>query len=237
MEKGIISNKTEKGYCFIRSSTGESIFVHINNVGKEAYEQLAKGSRVLFDYEETDRGKSATNVMLEPSESPHGKVIDFSEEQIRDMFGDLAAEDEKKDRFSAYFIKTDVYKKIHNFLPIRILVAHKGIGKSAVFQMSYLENLKNNVLSIWVKPDDILGIANAEDGTDPIEMIRQWKSGLEELLVEKVVSNFNISKDNDTINRISRNGLKFTEQIGMIVKKCRMLLMLMQLKRALQINI
>ncbi len=219
MEKGIISNKTEKGYCFIRSSTGESIFVHINNVGKEAYEQLAKGSRVLFDYEETDRGQSATNVMLEPSESPHGKVIDFSEEQIRDMFGDLAAEDEKKDRFSAYFIKTDVYKKIHNFLPIRILVAHKGIGKSAVFQMSYLENLKNNVLSIWVKPDDILGIANAEDGTDPIEMIRQWKSGLEELLVEKVVSNFNISKDNDTINRISRNGLKFTEQIGMIVKK------------------
>ena len=219
MEKGIVSNKTDKGYSFIRSSTGESIFVHINNVGKEAYEQLAKGSRVLFDYEETDRGKRATKVMLEPSENPHGKVIDFSEEQIRDMFGDLAAEDEKKDRFSAYFIKTDVYKKINNFLPIRILVAHKGIGKSAVFQMSYLENLRNNVLCIWVKPDDILGIANADDGTDPLEMIRQWKTGLEELLVEKVVSNFNISKDNDTINQISRNGLKLTERIGMIVKK------------------
>ena len=219
MEKGIVSNKTDKGYSFIRSSTGESIFVHINNVGKEAYEQLAKGSRVLFDYEETDRGKRATKVMLEPSENPHGKVIDFSEEQIRDMFGDLAAEDEKKDRFSAYFIKTDVYKKIHNFLPIRILVAHKGIGKSAVFQMSYLENLRNNVLCIWVKPDDILGIANADDGTDPLEMIRQWKTGLEELLVEKVVSNFNISKDNDTINQISRHGLKLTERIGMIVKK------------------
>ncbi len=219
MEKGIISMKTEKGYCFIRSSTGESIFVHINDVGKEAYEQLAKGSRVLFDYEETDKGKRATNVMLERSESPHGKVIDFSEEQIRDMFGDLAAEDEKKDRFSAYFIKTDVYKKIHNFLPIRILVAHKGIGKSAVFQMSYLENIRNKVLCIWVKPDDILGIANADDGTDPLEMIRQWKTGLEELLVEKVISNFNISKDNDTINQISRNGLKLTERIGMIVKK------------------
>lgn len=219
MEKGIISNKTEKGYCFIRSSTGESIFVHINNVGKETYEQLAKGSKVLFEYEETDRGKRATNVMLEPSESPHGKVIDFSEEQIRDMFGDLAAEDEKKDRFSAYFIKTDVYKKIHNFLPIRILVAHKGIGKSAVFRMSYLENIRDNVLSIWVKPDDILGIANTEDGTDPLEMIRQWKSGLEELLVEKVISNFNISEDNDSINQISRNGLKLTERIGMIVKK------------------
>ena len=181
MEKGIINNKTEKGYCFIRSSTGENIFVHINTVGKEIFEQLAKGSRVLFDYEETDKGKRATNVMLQPSENPHDKLIDFSEEQIRDMFGDLAAEDEKKDRFSAYFIKTDVYRKIHNFLPIRILVAHKGIGKSAVFQMSYLENLKNNVLSIWVKPDDILGIANSESETDPLEMIRQWKAGLEEL--------------------------------------------------------
>ena len=157
--------------------------------------------------------------MLEPSESAHGKVIDFSEEQIRDMFGDLAAEEERKERYRAYFIKTDVYKKIHNFLPIRILVAHKGIGKSAVFQMSYLENIKNNVLSVWVRPDDILSIANAETGADPLEMIRQWKMGLEELLVEKVVSNFNISKDSDTINQISRNGLKLTERIGMIVKK------------------
>lgn len=219
MEKGVISNKTEKGYCFIRSSAGESIFVHINNVGKEAYEQLAKGSKVLFDYEETGRGKRATNIILEPPESPHGKVVDFSEEQIREMFGDLAAEDEKRERFSSYFIKTDVYKKIHNFLPIRILVAHKGIGKSAVFRMSYLENIENNVLSIWVKPDDILGIANTEDGTDPLEMIRQWKSGLEELLVEKIISNFNISKDSDGINHISRNGLKLTERISMIVKK------------------
>lgn len=233
MEKGIISNKTEKGYCFIRSSTGQSIFVHINNVGKEAYEQLAKGSKVLFEYEETDKGKKATKVIIEPSESPHGKVIDFSEEQIRDMFGDLAAEDEKKDRFSAYFIKTDVYKKIHNFLPIRILVAHKGIGKSAIFQMSYLENLKNNVLSIWVKPNDILSIANAEDGTDPLEMIRQWKSGLEELLVEKVVSSFDISKDNDTINQICRNGLNLTERIGMIVKKVQDVVDVNEIKKSI----
>lgn len=219
MEKGIISNKTEKGYCFIRSSTGENIFVHVKNVGREVYEQLAKGSKVLFDYKETERGKVATNIVLELPESPHGKVIDFSEEQIREMFGDLAAEDEKRERFSSYFIKTDVYEKIHNFLPIRILVAHKGIGKSAVFRMSYLENIKDNVLSIWVKPDDILGIANTEEETDPLEMIRQWKSGLEELLVEKVVSNFNINKNNDVINQISRNGLKLTERISTIVKK------------------
>ncbi len=219
MEKGTVINKTEKGYCFIRSSTGENIFAHVNNVDREVYEKLAQGSKVLFDYEENDRGKSATSIMLEPSINPHNKTIDFSEQQIRELFGDLAAEDEKRERFSSYFVKTDVYEKIHNFLPIRILVAHKGIGKSAVFRMSYLENLKDNVLSIWVRPDDILGIADTEDETDPLELIRQWKSGLEELLVEKVVSNFNISKDNNIISQISRNGLKFTERISMIVKK------------------
>lgn len=219
MEKGIISHKTENGYCFIRSSAGEHIFVHISIVGEDVFEQLAKGVKVLFEYEETPKGKRATTVMLEPLENPHGKIIDFSEEQIREMFGDLAAEDEEKRRFSSYFIKTDVYKKIHNFLPIRILVAHKGVGKSAVFRMSYLENMENNVLSIWVKPDDILGIANTDDSTDPLEMIRQWKLGLEELLVEKVIENFNISKDNDSINLISRNGLKLTEKISAIVKK------------------
>lgn len=237
MEKGTVVNKTEKGYCFIRSLKGDNIFVHINNVDREVYEKLAKGSKVLFDYIETDKGKSATNIELELPERPHGKEIDFSEEQIREMFGDLAAEDEKRERFSSYFIKTDVYKKIHNYLPIRILVAHKGIGKSAVFRMSYLENIRDNVLSIWVKPDDILGIANTGDGTDPLEMIRQWKSGLEELLVEKVISNFNISEDNDSINQISRNGLKLAERISMIVKKYMMLLTLMRLKRTLQTNI
>lgn len=211
MEKGIVCNKTDKGYGFIRSSTGASIFVHIKNVDSEVYERLVKGSKVLFDYEETDRGKSATKVILDDSENTSGVKIDFSEEQIRGMFGDLAAEDEKAERFSSYFVKTDVYKKIHNFLPIRLLVAHKGVGKSAVFRMSYLENIKDNVLSIWVKPDDILGIANTYDETDPLEMIRQWKSGLEEMLVKKVFNNFNISKDNDAINQISKKGLKLTE--------------------------
>lgn len=41
-------------------------------------------------------------------------------------------------------------------MPIRILVAHKGIGKSAALRMSYLENIANNVLSIWARPDDII---------------------------------------------------------------------------------
>ena len=221
MEKGIVSKIPEKGYCFIQSAKGERIFVHINCIGEKAFNQLYKGAKVLFEYEETVRGKQATSVMLAPKHETISRKhkIDFSEQQIRELFGDLAAEDEDKERFSAYFIKTDVYEKIHNFLPIRILVAHKGIGKSAIFRMSYLENIKDNVLSIWVKPNDISKMANAGEDIDPLELIRLWKSGLEELLIEKIIINFNISNDNDVINQISGKGLKLAERISLIAKK------------------
>lgn len=216
---GIVSQKPENGYCFIRSSKNERIFVHINNVDRSIFEQLSIGTKVYFEYMNTKKGKSAVKIRLLPSTAPQGITIDFSEQQIRGLFGDLAAEDEERERFSSCFIKTDVYEKIHNFMPIRILVAHKGIGKSAFFRMSYLENVRDNVLSIWVKPDDILKLANSKDEVDPLELIRQWKFGLEELLVEKVISNFNISNDNEMVNKVSRKGLKLTEKIGLIVKK------------------
>lgn len=65
--------------------------MHINNVDRDIYDKLAKGSKVLFEYEETEKGKRATNVVLDLQKVPNGKIIDFSEEQIREMFGDLAA--------------------------------------------------------------------------------------------------------------------------------------------------
>ena len=219
MERGTITNKTEKGYCFIKSESGDSIFVHVEKVGREIYEKLWKGVRVLYRCEETPKGKSATYIELDKTENSHGNGIVFSEEQIRSLFGHLAAEDESRDQFSKCFIKTDVYKKIHNFLPIRILVAHKGVGKSAVFRMSYLENEANNVLSIWVKPDDIVGIVNADKPEDPLEMIRQWKTGLEELIIEKIIANFNIGKDDSMLNQAISKSIKFADRLCATVKK------------------
>ena len=48
MEKGTVVNRTEKGYCFVRSSKGDNIFVHINNVNREVYEKLATWKEVRF---------------------------------------------------------------------------------------------------------------------------------------------------------------------------------------------
>lgn len=68
--------------------------------------------------------------------------ITFTEDQITGLFGELAAEDEDIVRFKNSFFKSATYEKIHNERPLRVLVAHKGIGKSALFRMSYEENFR-----------------------------------------------------------------------------------------------
>ena len=73
--------------------------------------------------------------------------ITFTEDQITGLFGELAAEDEDIERFKSSFFKSATYEKIHNDRPLRILVAHKGVGKSALFRMSYEENIANNILT------------------------------------------------------------------------------------------
>lgn len=236
MERGIIFDRTDdKNFCFIKSSRGEKIFVHANNVGEEIFRQLTAGISVHFISKKEEKGKSATTVIIDKSASINNN-IDFSEVQIRDLFGDLAAEDETKERFSSYFMKTDLYEKIHNFLPIKILVAHKGIGKSAFFRMSYLENLKENVLCIWVRPDDIIEIANSKVETDPLLLIRQWKSGLEELIVKKVMSNFNMSSDKDTTNQLLQKGLNIADKIGLIINKVQDSVNLDTIKKAVALK-
>jgi cold shock CspA family protein len=224
MKKGTVTFKSkEKGYGFIMSETDERFFFHITQIGHENFEQLTKGDSVTFENTETPRGMQVTSILANPifiqNTNHFKKTINFSEEQIRELFGDLAAEDENIDRFNSYFIKTDTYEKIHNSLPIRILVAHKGIGKSAIFRMSYIENQNSNVLSLWVKPNDISNLGKVEGPIDSLELIRQWHSGLDELIINKIISNFNLNSENSFINQVANKGIKLADRIATIVKK------------------
>ena len=69
------------------------------------------------------------------------KVI-FSEENINLLFGQLAAEDEDFSKLQAYYIKNKTHDKVTANLPLRILVGHKGIGKSAIFTIARHEDLE-----------------------------------------------------------------------------------------------
>ena len=84
--------------------------------------------------------------------------MDFSEENIAALFGHEAAEDEDIERLKGYYFKGNVYGQIANDLPIRILVGHKGIGKSALFHIAMAEEAQRGKLSLLIKPDDIAGI-------------------------------------------------------------------------------
>ncbi|MGP0171593.1 P-loop ATPase, Sll1717 family [Pseudomonas sp. NCHU5208] len=118
----------------------------------------------------------------------------FTEENIAALFGHEAAEDEDIDRLKAYYFKGKVYSQVANELPIRILVGHKGIGKSALFHVAMAEQTAAGKLTILIKPDDIAGIG--ENETDFLKLIREWKSGITEIISKKALISFGLLQDN-----------------------------------------
>tara|TARA_R110001583_G_scaffold195363_1_gene372292 strand:- start:17 stop:274 length:258 start_codon:yes stop_codon:yes gene_type:complete len=77
--------------------------------------------------------------------------VKFTEENIAEIFGHEAAEDEDINRLRAYYFKGKVYSQVANELPIRILVGHKGIGKSALFHVAKAEQDQEKKLTLLIK--------------------------------------------------------------------------------------
>lgn len=145
--------------------------------------------------------------------------ITFSEEQIQGLFGNEAAEDERITRLKSYFFKNDAYKKIKVDLPLRILVGHKGIGKSAIFRISYQENEANNELALWIRPDDIADLCEVSDETqDFLKLIRAWKEGLEKLIYDLIIDSVGEQADNDAIRPHLTKGLKVLNSVAGLFK-------------------
>lgn len=112
--------------------------------------------------------------------------VDFSEENIRRIFGHEAAEDEDENRLREYYLKSSTYEQVTANLPIRILVGHKGVGKSALFQVAIADDMQADRLTIVVQPDDIADLA--EDTHDFLKTVRAWKVGLSQLLAQKALT-------------------------------------------------
>jgi hypothetical protein len=112
--------------------------------------------------------------------------LTFAEEEIQKLFGHEAAEDEDPARLREYYFKTSVFEQVAADLPLRVLVGHKGIGKSALFQVAMHEDRQRNRVAILIKPDDISGLAT--DTSDFLKTIRYWKVGLLEIVARKVLT-------------------------------------------------
>lgn len=130
------------------------------------------------------------------------KSLTFSEIEIQQLFGHEAAESEDIGRLREYYFKNDTYEQVTSELPFRILVGHKGVGKSALFKVAMAEAEEQGKLTVLIRPDDIVGIG--ADTGDFIRAIREWKEGLVSIIGEKIVTSFGF--ENATLTKASLVG-------------------------------
>src|ERR1035441_9591324 len=86
-------------------------------------------------------------------------IGEFSETVIQKLFGSEAAEDEDPKRLREYYFKSSTFEQVTANLPLRILVGHKGIGKSALFKIAISEDEENCKFQILIRPAVITAIA------------------------------------------------------------------------------
>ncbi len=84
------------------------------------------------------------------------------------------------------FFRNKAYDNLVTGLPIRILVGHKGIGKSALLKVAFMEDQTNGVLALWVRPDDIRSIIS-NDSADLNALIEEWKTGIVNVIFRKII--------------------------------------------------
>src|SRR5687767_1320627 len=102
--------------------------------------------------------------------------LQFDDETIQRLFGHEAAENEDPARLREYYFKTQIYDRIVADLPLRVLVGHKGIGKSALITVAMQEDRDRKVLPVLIRPDDVVEISTEDE--DFLRRIRNWKQGL-----------------------------------------------------------
>ena len=112
----------------------------------------------------------------------------FDDATIERLIGTEDAENENDQRFKQYFFFNKTYENLVASLPIRILVGHKGIGKSALLRRAYLHNQENQQLAVWVRPNDLVSHMVEVVPLELNQLIESWKSGLLEAIVQKCIS-------------------------------------------------
>lgn len=114
--------------------------------------------------------------------------LDFTPETIQQLFGFEDAESESPERLKEYYLKKDTYDSMIADLPVRILVGHKGTGKSALFRVLMSDEEERGCIVVIIKPDDIAEICLEQSNF--LLRIREWKEGLLRIIAEKALAQF-----------------------------------------------
>ena len=126
----------------------------------------------------------------------------FDDETIYKIFGNEDAENEIPDRLKAYFFRNKAYASLKADLPIRVLVGHKGVGKSAILKVCHLEDADEDILSLWVRPNDVFAAVDLKS-TNFLGLIENWKVGLSTLIVKKSLEGGGLFEEASAVGRIT----------------------------------
>ena len=136
------------------------------------------------------------------------RIYNFTPEIIQQLFGFEDAESESTERLKEYFLKKDTYDSMIANLPVRILVGHKGTGKSALFRVLMMDEEENGSLVVKIKPDDIAEICL--DQSNFLLRIREWKKGLLRIIAEKALRQLGTNEES-IINNFLKKGLNLLD--------------------------
>lgn len=152
------------------------------------------------------------------SREPVKRIDSFDDETIQQLFGFEDAESEPIERLREYYFKKDTFKRIVSNLPVRILVGHKGTGKSALFKVAIAEEKENQNLPILIKPDDIAELGKNDENF--LLRIRQWKYGLIKIVGAKVFHQLGLY-DDTVKGKLGQFGVKIVSFVNDTLKDAR----------------
>lgn len=115
---------------------------------------------------------------------------EFTDENIQRLFGKEDAENEEPGRLKEYFFRNKAYENLTANLPIRILVGHKGAGKSALLKTAFYEDQERKALSLWLRPDDVRSAVPSAGGGGLNTRIESWKRALTLLIAHQILETF-----------------------------------------------
>lgn len=103
----------------------------------------------------------------------------FDDVTIQQIFGADDAENENDDRLKEYFYRNMAYDSLTSNLPVRVLVGHKGVGKSALLKRAYLSDIDTDTPCVWLQPDALLNVQSDTTPSDQfVKKISIWKTGI-----------------------------------------------------------
>lgn len=138
---------------------------------------------------------------------------DFTDETIYGIFGNEDAENERPERLKEYFFRNKAYESLKADLPIRILVGHKGVGKSALLKICHLEDEEEDYLSLWVRPNDVFGSVDT-NASSFLGLIENWKTGLSTLIVRKALEGAEQYDEASKVGRITGGVRQLLSALG-----------------------